>query len=501
MRMRTAARAVLCTFGLMAAAQNTERPEEIIRQATVLLRKADGDIPFSKLRSTLCLAVLLERTAAEVREKGWPGVVSCRSDRGWSEPAILTAKREGDSNAGYEALILGAMDAEGALRLRAGNLDLAHQANVWAYAVSSGSRSSFGSFGIGGLKGLKPQVVLRERSEIPVVLEKNDAANRTVHGENGSYEAVLGGEARGSESGREFVAQLREDILTAGYGETAGCGGGGAVASAPPPPAKAAPPPTQAAPPPPPPTQAASPPPETSAADSNSSSQSTASSSAPASAGSSQSAAGSSAPATRRITGIAFLRTGVTEKSGYGLYSYVLIGHRPAEAERARYEAFFEALLERTWASSLVGAGVPRRRINLTQMLVTATPDPSRFAGLGAQEQADWVLDHYDYGRSAAILACLPQRIGYGPALVALLVPVDISQTPHPVLTLDLSSAQPAIMGSYVQYFVDQTSRDRFWDERALEALSLQLRNLMEVAASGLGLSRDAVESWLKLSK
>lgn len=498
MKVRTAARVILCTVGLMAAAQNTERPEEIVRQATGLLRRTEGDLPFSKLRSTLCLAVLLERTAAEVRENGWPGVVSCRSGRGWSEPAILTAKKEEGSNASFEALILGTMDVDGALKLRAGNLDLAHQENVWAYTVSRGSSSSFGSFG--SLKGLKPQVVLHERSEVPVVLEKNDAANHAVYGEKSSYEAVLKGEAGGSQTGKAFVDQLREDILTAGYGATGGGGGGGAVASAPPPP-KAAPPPTQAAapPPPPPPTQAAPPPPETAAADSNA--QSAASSSPTASTGSSQAAAGSSAPATRRITGIAFLRTGAREASGYRLYSYVLIGHRPAEAERPRYEAFFEALLERTWAGSLLGAGVPKRRINLTQMLVTTTPDQNRFAELSTQEQADWVLDHYDYGRSAAILACLPQRIGYGPALVALLVPVDISTTPHPVLTLDLSSAQPAIMSSYVQYFVDQTSRDRFWDERALEALSLQLRNLMEVAASGLGLSRDAVESWLKLSK
>jgi hypothetical protein len=48
---------------------------------------------------------------------------------------------------------------------------------------------------------------------------------------------------------------------------------------------------------------------------------------------------------------------------------------------------------------------------------------------------------------------------------------------------------------------VTQTSRDRFWDERALETLSLELRNLMEVAASGLGLSREAVQSWLKLAR
>jgi hypothetical protein len=111
------------------------------------------------------------------------------------------------------------------------------------------------------------------------------------------------------------------------------------------------------------------------------------------------------------------------------------------------------------------------------------------------------LFEDYDYARAAAILSCLPKQFGYGPVIVSVLVPIDISKTPHPVFIEDLSLARPTMMTSYMNEFVRQTSQEEFWNEPAMEVLILKLRNMLEVAADGLGLSREQVKPWLEMVK
>ena len=72
---------------------------------------------------------------------------------------------------------------------------------------------------------------------------------------------------------------------------------------------------------------------------------------------------------------------------------------------------------------------------------------------------------------------------------------------PHPVLVQDLSRAQPLLMADYVKQFVDQAAQDHFWEARTLAAFSLTLRNPLETAAIGFGLSQDAVQKWVHYVK
>jgi hypothetical protein len=61
----------------------------------------------------------------------------------------------------------------------------------------------------------------------------------------------------------------------------------------------------------------------------------------------------------RRIAGTSYLLSGQTERPGYGLYSYVLIGKRPPETEYARFIAFFKSFIELPTASDLKTNDVP----------------------------------------------------------------------------------------------------------------------------------------------
>ena len=85
--------------------------------------------------------------------------------------------------------------------------------------------------------------------------------------------------------------------------------------------------------------------------------------------------------------------------------------------------------------------------------------------------------------------------------MVSLLAPISPSQHPRPVLVQDMTSAQPQLMSSYVSQFVQQVAIDRFYDDRTLAHFALSLRNLLEVAATGVGMSTTAVGTWVKYFK
>lgn len=199
-----------------------------------------------------------------------------------------------------------------------------------------------------------------------------------------------------------------------------------------------------------------------------------------------------------RITGTAALLRGRNEEQGYGLYSYALLTHRPQESELPRYRAFLLALVGLPTAQE-VGGYVQKSRINITYFPLTTSP--TNWDVLSSHARVDYVLAHYDYARGAVMLATLPERIGTGPVLVSVLRPLSSNQHPHPVLVQDLSKAQPVLMSDYVAEFIDQAAKDHFWEAITLEAFELHMRNFLETAAVGLGMSRTAVDAWIHEDK
>jgi hypothetical protein len=200
-------------------------------------------------------------------------------------------------------------------------------------------------------------------------------------------------------------------------------------------------------------------------------------------------------PGMARVTGTAFLVGTDAEQPGFGLYSYALFSHPPTAEELPRYRAFLQAFLALPTASGLARY-VVKQRINITMLPLTSVPDS--WSALSVDAQIDYVLAHYNYERSTVILASLPQRSGPGPEIVSVLTPIDPSSQPRPVLMQDLSKAQPDLMTSYLSQFVAQVGKDVFWKPDTLSSLSLGLKNVLEVAAVGLGMSQTAVSDWIK---
>ncbi|HEY0785933.1 MAG TPA: hypothetical protein VGD62_08670 [Acidobacteriaceae bacterium] len=218
----------------------------------------------------------------------------------------------------------------------------------------------------------------------------------------------------------------------------------------------------------------------------------------PADVQSSRPGTASTGAAPPRLTGTALLLPPQTEDAGYGLTSYALVGQAPTPDARPRYRAFFRALLDLPTAGSL-SAYVPKSHINVTYIPLADVPPP--FILASRETEADYLLDHYDYARGAVLLATLPGRTGPGPVIVSVLTPIRYGQRPRPVLVQDLSTAQPVLMADYVADFKQRVAREQFWAPETLAAFSLSLRNVLETAAIGLGMSQDAVHSWVQFSK
>jgi len=198
------------------------------------------------------------------------------------------------------------------------------------------------------------------------------------------------------------------------------------------------------------------------------------------------------------VTGTAILLSGQKEEAGYGLYSYALISAKPTPSELPKVKAYLTALLELPTAAS-VEQYVSRKRINITYIPMRRLP--SNWEDMSTDQKVDYVVNNYDYARAEVAIASLSAHTGSGPLIISLLAPLNVSQHPRPVLVVDLTPAEPKVVQSYVNYFKEQAGKSQFWQERALTQFSLKLRNFLEVAAVGLGMSKDAVDSWVKVLK
>jgi hypothetical protein len=209
-------------------------------------------------------------------------------------------------------------------------------------------------------------------------------------------------------------------------------------------------------------------------------------------------AVAAAASLTSRSTGYELLPSYTKEGVGYGLYSYALLSHKPSDNEKPAYRAFIRAFLGLPTASGL-GKYLPRFKINITYIpQIVAFKDSETTP---VEKQVDLVLDRYDYARAVALLSRFPNSPNAGPTITSVLKPLSEDADPHPVLFQDLSMAQPDLMEAYVSEFVRQAAQRDFSKARALPSFELKLRNLLEVTANGLGLSNDAVKSWISLNK
>jgi len=182
---------------------------------------------------------------------------------------------------------------------------------------------------------------------------------------------------------------------------------------------------------------------------------------------------------------------GSDERAGYGLYSYILLGARPDDGNRALYQAVLEAYLRLD--DTDLRMYFPIRQLNATFVPVDTAPT--------AAPDTTWVLDHYDYARARSLLVRLNIREGDGPFIISALRPIAASDGPGLYLRQDLSLVPVSIVPEWMRLFRSQTTQQRVVQQRALGSLALQLHTMLAVAATGLPMVQSAAGTIISLVK
>ncbi len=176
-----------------------------------------------------------------------------------------------------------------------------------------------------------------------------------------------------------------------------------------------------------------------------------------------------------RQTGHQIWASGTAEPPGFGLYSYLLFGSPPSEARRPTYLAAIEGVLAQTPEVSALIVSRERKDLNILLLpVVTSLPSAASAAE---------VLQNYDYGRAAALLAILsPEPRLDGPYLVSTLQPLGGStEGPRQYLYQDLSAVPPAVMPAYIHEFKRQAARTDYWRAASMMQWVLGFRSALDL--------------------
>jgi hypothetical protein len=202
-----------------------------------------------------------------------------------------------------------------------------------------------------------------------------------------------------------------------------------------------------------------------------------------------------------RETGRSFLVSGEPETTGYGLYSYLLLGSPPTTASRERYLKAIEEYLRFPDLTRLETLNIPYRTLNITYLPIKVAPERPVLDQLTDErygEVAAWILKQYDYERARVLLKNLPGSHREGPYFLSVLTPPSWDHPPsRPYLYQDQSAVPPHLVSLWAREFLNQAAQEQFWQERTVAHFALKLRTSIGILATGLPEVRKALDYWI----
>jgi hypothetical protein len=181
-----------------------------------------------------------------------------------------------------------------------------------------------------------------------------------------------------------------------------------------------------------------------------------------------------------RMTGRRYLLPDETELSGYGLYSYLLLGEKPQTEEKTkRYLKTLEASVHIMNKLQALSRHVRPRQLNATYIPVTAQPK-------GKEDDPDFakrVLAVYDFARAQVLLNKFEKRYDQGPYLVSVKTPLSHeSGSVSFQIFQNFSGVVPDLAAKGVKNFEYLAAQERTWTEQSMRVLAFKSRNLIAVA-------------------
>lgn len=197
----------------------------------------------------------------------------------------------------------------------------------------------------------------------------------------------------------------------------------------------------------------------------------------------------------RYQAGKSFLIRKSFEERGYGLYSYLLFTEEPGESAQERYEASIESFLKKVPDVQDLDSFTSKDSLNICYIPLVAKPG-NDFRSMSLKEKSKWILVNYDYARSKTYLAKVAITIG-GPYLVSYKVPLHrVSLEEGRILIQDLSNVHPKVVSLWIDQFLLQSSKEKYWDGKDLQSFVDSLRNSIAIGAEGLRVVGESLDWW-----
>jgi hypothetical protein len=197
--------------------------------------------------------------------------------------------------------------------------------------------------------------------------------------------------------------------------------------------------------------------------------------------------------ATIQMSGRGFLTASQSEPDGFGLYSYILFGSRPAAADRDRYIAILDAALRLLKPTNDLVTRIKAFQLNSTWLPVTSLP--------ASDPDSKWLVDNYDYTSAAVFLARAGIKNPDAIYILSVRSPLSKAAPTPPFLKQDLSHVPADLASTWVTLFINQAAQERFWDSNTFAGVVAKMRLAIALTAQGVPNVETAMGTWLSISK
>ena len=178
------------------------------------------------------------------------------------------------------------------------------------------------------------------------------------------------------------------------------------------------------------------------------------------------------------------------ERSGYGLYTYLLLPIRPSAASTARVRSAIEYFSRVRTEAGLPPTG---REVVLYVPIARDSVSPTQLA------DPDWILANYDYDRARALIRDSARPRHEGPLLVISRLPLTRVSAGHEVIVNDLSFASADLMGAWIRYQVYAAAGEGSWTQRLWRLGVLRTRTVIHTLSETLPDVRQGIDEAVRL--
>lgn len=200
--------------------------------------------------------------------------------------------------------------------------------------------------------------------------------------------------------------------------------------------------------------------------------------------------------APRYQAGRNYLIKGTEEKTGYGLYSYILFSKNPDEHSQSKYLALMVAYLNNVSEIDGLESYISRDSLNIVYIPLVASPTDD-FKHFDNKQKAMWLINNYDYARARYYLNKFERELIEGPYIVSYKIPiVQASMITNEYLIQDLSYVHHRVVSLWMDEYLKQSSKTEYWDREYLMNFVNDLRNSIAIAADGLEDVSESLNWW-----